>query len=102
MLREQGEAMQITDVHISLRNEEKLKGFVKIVLDNEFIVKDIKIINGDERYFISMPSHRVKGDHFSDTVFPIKSDFRRKMEEVILTKYWELIAGRQKDAELPE
>ena len=54
--------MQITDVHISLRDEDKLKGFVKIVLDDEFIVKDIKIISGEERYFISMPSHRVRGD----------------------------------------
>ena len=79
--------MEITDVKVFPVNEEKLKAFVSIVIDDCFMVNDIKIISGREGRFISMPSRRKKGGEFKDVAHPLNNETRRKMEQRILSEY---------------
>ena len=83
--------MEITDVKISLRNEERLKGFANITFDDLFVVRGLKIIRGFKRYFIAMPSRRRKDGLFIDVAHPIKNEFRMQVEKVILDKYWKTL-----------
>ena len=83
--------MDITEVNISLRNEEKLKGFVNIVLDDLFLIRGLKIIQGTDKYFIAMPNRKQKNGTYIDIAHPIKNDFRLKMEKIILDNYWEKV-----------
>ena len=80
--------MEITNVYISLRNEKKLKGFVNIILDDLFIVRGLKIICGMNGYFIAMPNRKRKDGNLIDIAHPIRSEFREKMEKIILDRYW--------------
>ena len=80
--------MEITDVHVSLRNEKKLKGFVNIILDDLFIVRGLKIICGLNGYFIAMPNRKRKDGNLIDIAHPIRNEFREKMEKTILDSYW--------------
>ena len=81
--------MEITEVSVNLRDEEKLKGFASIVLDNMFIVRGLKIISGLKGYFIAMPNRKRKDGMFIDVAHPIRSEFRVEVERVVLDKYWE-------------
>ena len=87
--------MNITEVNISLRNEGKLKGFANIVLDDLFLVRGLKIIRGMDKYFIAMPNRKQKNGDYIDIAHPISNDFRIKMENIILNKYWELVGQVQ-------
>ncbi len=79
--------MEITDVRVFLVNEEKLKAFVSIVLDDCFVISDVKIINGPKGLFVSMPSKRRKDGTFRDVAHPLNSSTRNRMEEQILECY---------------
>ena len=79
--------MEITDVRVFLVNEEKLKAFVSIVLDDCFVISDVKIINGPKGLFVSMPSKRRKDGTFRDVAHPLNSSTRNRMEEQILQCY---------------
>ena len=81
--------MEITEVKISLREEDKLRGFANITLDDMFVIRGLKIISGVDRLFIAMPSRRKKDGSFSDIAHPITNEFRCKMEEAVMEKYWE-------------
>jgi stage V sporulation protein G len=85
--------MNITDIKIFPMNEEKLKAFVSIVLDDEFIINDIKIIQGSQRMFISMPSKKRRDGNFKDIAHPIKKETREEMENIIINAYKEQSAA---------
>jgi stage V sporulation protein G len=87
--------MEITEIKISLNNDEKLKGFVNIVLDDLFVVRGLKIIHGLKGYFIAMPSRKSKDGSFQDIAHPIRSSFRIQMEKKILDQYWEKVKKYQ-------
>ena len=89
--------MEITEVKVFPVEEEKLKAFVSIVIDDCFMVNDIKIIQGREHRFISMPSRRKKNGEFKDVAHPLNSDTRGKMEHRILTEY-DRVRGVHRDA----
>lgn len=84
--------MKITDVQISLLDDDKLKGFANITIDNELVIHGLKIIRGMDRFFIAMPNRRKKDGSFSDIAHPITHDFRNEMEKTVLEKYWDLVA----------
>ena len=90
--------MEITEIKISLNNDEKLKGFVNIVLDDLFVVRGLKIIHGMQGYFIAMPARRLKDGSFRDIAHPIKSNFRTQLEKAILDKYWEEVNKIQENS----
>jgi stage V sporulation protein G len=79
--------VEITEVKIFLVGEEKLKAFVSIVLDRCFMINDIKVIQGREGLFISMPSRRKKNGEFKDVAHPLNNDTRSWMEDRILREY---------------
>lgn len=80
--------MQITDVRVrKISKEGKMKAVVSITLNDEFVVHDIKVIDGDKGLFIAMPSRRSGDGEFRDIAHPIKSETRDMIQKVILEKY---------------
>lgn len=79
--------MEITEVKVFPVADEKLKAFVSVVLDGCFMVNDIKIIQGRESLFISMPSRRKKNGQFKDVAHPLNNETRRMIEDRILREY---------------
>jgi stage V sporulation protein G len=83
--------MEITQVRVFPVHEDKLKAFISIVLDGCFVVSDIKIIEGANGLFVSMPSKKRKDGSFRDIAHPLNNETRRKFEEEIIAKYREVV-----------
>jgi len=82
--------MQITDVRVrKVDKEGKMKAVVSITIDDEFVVHDIKVIEGDKGLFIAMPSRKSSDGEYRDIAHPINSDTRQKIQQLILEKYEE-------------
>ncbi len=80
--------MQITDVRIrKVEKEGKMKAVVSITIDEEFVVHDIKVIEGEKGLFIAMPSRKASDGEYRDIAHPINSDTRSKIQQLILDKY---------------
>ena len=79
--------MEITEVKVFPIQEEKLKAFVSIVFDHCFMVNDIKIIQGKDGLFISMPSRKKKNGEFKDVAHPLNNETRRMIEDRVLSEY---------------
>lgn len=79
--------MNITEVRVTLRNEEKLKAFASVTFDNEFVVRGLKVISGKQGYFVSMPSRKRPDGSYQDIAHPINNEMRRKIEEMVLDTY---------------
>ncbi len=79
--------MEITEINISYRDEEKLKAFVNITLDDAFVVRGLKVIKGTSGYFISMPSRKMPDGSYRDIAHPISIEFRHYMESKVLEAY---------------
>lgn len=85
--------MQITDVRIrKVEKEGKMKAVVSITIDEEFVVHDIKIIEGEKGIFIAMPSRKAADGEYRDIAHPINSDTRDRIQKLILEKYQETMA----------
>jgi stage V sporulation protein G len=85
--------MEITEVRVFPVDEEKLKAFASIIFDDCFVVSDIKVIHGTQGLFISMPSKKRKNGTFRDIAHPLNNETRRKIEERVLARYWEMVDG---------
>ena len=85
--------MQITDVRVrKITKEGKMKAIVSITLDDEFVVHDIKVIEGEKGLFIAMPSKKATDGEYRDIAHPINSSTRENLQRVILESYekaWE-------------
>jgi stage V sporulation protein G len=79
--------MEITQVKVFPVEEERLKAYVSIVLDDCFLVSDLKVIQGPNGVFVSMPSKRKKNGEFKDVAHPLNRETRERMERRILTEY---------------
>ena len=86
--------MEITEVKVFPIQEEKLKAFVSIVFDHCFMVNDIKIIQGRDGLFISMPSRKKKNGEFKDVAHPLNNETRRMIEEKVLGEYHRVLSER--------
>lgn len=85
--------MQVTDVRIrKITKEGKMKAVVSITLDDEFVIHDIKVIEGEKGLFIAMPSRRTGDGEYRDIAHPLNSDTREKVQGVILQKYEEVLS----------
>ena len=88
--------MQITDVRIrKVEKEGKMKAVVSITIDEEFVVHDIKIIEGEKRLFIAMPSRKAADGEYRDIAHPINSNTRDHIQKLILEKYQETMAAEE-------
>lgn len=85
--------MQITDVRVrKVAKEGKLKAVVSITMDEEFVVHDIKVIEGEKGLFIAMPSKKALDGEYRDIAHPINSSTRERIQNIILEKYEEALA----------
>ncbi len=91
--------MEITEVRVFPVHEEKLKAYVTITLDGCFVVRDLKVIQGNSGLFVAMPAKRRRDGTFKDIAHPLNQETRDRMERVILTAYEREI--RKGDAALP-
>ena len=85
--------MEITDVKVIPVDDEKLKAFVSIVFDGDFVVTDIKIIHGPKGLFVSMPSKKRKDGTFKDIAHPLNNQMRQYLEEKVLSVYRQQVGG---------
>lgn len=80
--------MTITDVRVrKIAKDGKMKAIVSVTLDDEFVVHDIKVIEGEKGLFIAMPSRKTADGEYRDIAHPINSETRQQMQEVILREY---------------
>jgi len=80
--------MQITDVRVrKIAAEGKMKAIVSVTFDNEFVVHDIKVIEGQNGLFIAMPSRKTPNGEFKDIAHPINTTTREKIQQSILDEY---------------
>lgn len=80
--------MQITDVRIrKVEKEGKMKAVASITIDNEFVVHDIKIIDGDKGLFIAMPSKKTLDGEYRDIAHPINSETRDRIQRIVIQAY---------------
>ncbi len=80
--------MTITDVRVrKIAKDGKMKAIVSVTFDNEFVVHDIKVIEGEKGLFIAMPSRKTADGEYRDIAHPINSDTRQQMQEMILEEY---------------
>ena len=80
--------MQITDVRVrKVSKDGKMKAIASITLDNEFVIHDIKVIEGERGLFIAMPSRKASDGEYRDIAHPINSDTRARIQSVVLKKY---------------
>jgi len=79
--------MEITEVKVTLVNQEQLKAYVTLVLDECFVIRDVKVIHGPKGHFVAMPSKKRKDGTFRDIAHPINRETREKLEGTILQAY---------------
>lgn len=79
--------MEITEVKVFPVNEDKLKAYVTIIFENCFVVRDLKIINGNTGLFVAMPSKKRKDGTFRDIAHPLNSEMRSELEKRVLAEY---------------
>ncbi len=80
--------MQITDVRVrKMAREGKMRAIVSITIDDEFVVHDIKVIEGDKGLFIAMPSKKATDGEYRDIAHPINSSTRERIQSMILEGY---------------
>ncbi len=85
--------MKITDVRIrKISDDGKMKAVVSITFDDEFVVHDIKIIDGQNGLFIAMPSRKMGEGDFRDIAHPLLSETRTKIKEAIFAEYEKVLA----------
>ena len=85
--------MTITDVRVrKIASEGKMKAIVSVTFDNEFVVHDIKVIEGEKGLFIAMPSRKASDGEYRDIAHPINSDTRDMIQKLILKAYEESTA----------
>ena len=79
--------MKITEVKVFPVNEDRLKAYVTITLENCFVVRDLKIIKGNEGLFVAMPSKKRKDGQFKDIAHPLNNQMRQYLEDKVLSLY---------------
>ena len=91
--------MQITDVRVrKVAKEGKLKAVVSITMDEEFVVHDIKVIEGEKGLLIAMPSKKAVDGEYRDIAHPINSETREKIQSIILENYEKVLEEAPEEA----
>ena len=91
--------MNITDIRMrKIDKEGKMKAVASITIENEFVVHDIKVIEGEKGLFIAMPSRQASDGEYKDIAHPIRSETRELLQNMILDKYrTEILEGQQSE-----
>ena len=98
-MKGEGFIMNITDVRVRrVAKEGKMKAVVSITIDEEFVVHDIKVIEGEKGLFIAMPSRKATDGEYRDIAHPINSGTRDRIQTIILEKYQEVMDAEPEEA----
>lgn len=82
--------MEVTDVRLRrVQTDGRMRAIASITLDNEFVVHDIRVIDGNAGLFVAMPSKRTPDGEFRDVAHPINSGTRTKIQDSVLKAYYE-------------
>ncbi len=84
--------MQITEIRVYPRNEEKLKAFITVTFDDAFVVRNLKVIQTKENLFVAMPSRKMADGTHKDIAHPINNETRKHIEEKVLAAYKQKIS----------
>jgi len=79
--------IEITEVRVSLRNDDKLKAFVSITLNDSFVIRGLKVIRGNSGLFVAMPSRKRPDGQHQDLAHPINDVTRKYLTERVMTEY---------------
>ena len=79
--------MEITEIRVHLRNEDKLRAFATVTFDNCFVVRNMKIIEGHKGLILCMPSRKLADGTYKDIAHPISMEFRKVLEDKVLAVY---------------
>ena len=91
--------MEITDIRIRrLEGSNKMKAIVSITIDDEFVLHDIKVVDGEKGLFIAMPSKKTADGEYRDIAHPIKTETRNRIQQMILDKYQEELTVSEETA----
>lgn len=85
--------MKITEVKVYPANEGKLKAYATMVIDNAFIIRDLKVIESENGLFVSMPSRRKKDGTFKDVAHPLNQETRQEIENAILAEFTKVMGS---------
>ena len=100
ILDERSERMEVTDVRLRrVQTDGRMRAIASITLDDEFVVHDIRVIDGNSGLFVAMPSKRTPDGEFRDIAHPINSGTRNKIQEIVLAAYH---ASSEDEAEVLE
>lgn len=94
--------MEITEIKMQLKKEEKLKAYATITIDNCFAVRDLKVIQGNTGLFVAMPSRKKKDGSYKDIAHPLNNETRLMIENKILQKYKDALAGIKEERVNPK
>lgn len=87
--------MEVSEVRVFPVDEDRLKAYATITLDNCFLVRDLKVIMGNKGLFVAMPSKRRKDGNYQDIAHPLNSETRRQIEEKVLGEYDRVMSSGQ-------
>src|SRR5690349_7820650 len=79
--------MKITEVKVFTVNEDRLKAYVSITIDDCFVVRDLKVIRGNDGLFVAMPSKKRKDGQFKDIAHPLNQETRDEIERAVFDAY---------------
>ena len=79
--------MEITEIRVHLRNEDKLKAFATVTFDHCFVVRNMKLIEGEKGLILCMPSRKMPDGSFKDVAHPISAEFRSSLEKKVFERY---------------
>ena len=80
--------LNITDVRITrIDGDEKLRAFAAIIIEDSFLVGDLRVVEGEDGYFVAMPSKRKRDGSFKDIAYPLNNDVREAIEQRVLLAY---------------
>ena len=86
--------VEITEVRVSLRDDEKLKAFVSITLNDSFVIRGLKIIHGNTGLFVAMPSRKRPDGQHQDLAHPIDDTTRKYLTDTVMTEYQRELANQ--------
>jgi stage V sporulation protein G len=91
--------MKITEVKVYpvRKPDEKLKAFATIILDDCFVVRDLKVINGNTGLFVAMPSKKKADGTYADIAHPVNKDMRQQMEQIVLGEYHKVMESENQE-----
>lgn len=87
--------MKITDVAVVPVDENKLRAYVNITIDDCFMVRGLKVIRGNDGLFVAMPNKKGKNGLFRDVAHPLNAETRKMIEDLVLDKYYQMVGENQ-------